>query len=136
VVAMLDGAQPGPCVERRSYQIPNSSFRVSGFVYSSPLLKRPQGMDRLANWPKILQQFRHTLAKSKKTDQSSSVPPARSGALHLLRLIARNHTTKNYTAIEANFLYAAMHIACMKELRFQNEVCPDLPDNLDGLLRG
>jgi hypothetical protein len=94
-------------------------------------------MDKLENWPKVLDQFRTTLEKSKKTTQFMSNPTQdRCGPFRLLRLIARNNTTKNYTAIEANFLYAAMHIACMNELRFQNELCPDLPDNLDSLLRG
>jgi hypothetical protein len=137
VVAMLDGAHPAPSIERCFYQIPSSSFRVSASIHTSSCLKRLQGMDKLENWPKVLDQFRTTLEKSKKTTQFMSNPTQdRCGPLRLLRLIARNNTTKNYTAIEANFLYAAMHIACMNELRFQNELCPDLPDNLDSLLRG
>jgi hypothetical protein len=84
----------------------------------------------------ILDQFQATVMKSKKTAQFSLTPHDRSGSFCLLHLIAHNNTTKNYTAIEANFLYAAMHITCMKDLHFQNEICPDLPDNLDALLRG
>lgn len=91
-----------------------------------------QGMDQLANWPKVLDQFRKTISKSLKPIQFAS---DRGSPFRLLRLIARNNTNKNYNAIESNFLYAAMHIACMKELRFLSEVCPDLPDNLDALAR-
>ena len=42
--------------------------------------------------------------------------------------------TSKYTSLEANFLFAAMHLACMKEFGFK-DTCPDLPDNLDGLVR-
>ena len=89
-------------------------------------------MDKLTSWPSVLEQFRTTVMKSKKTVQV--LQEERSGLFHLLRLIARNNTTKVYNAIEANFLYAAMHIACMKELRFANDACPDLPDSFDSLL--
>jgi hypothetical protein len=90
-------------------------------------------MDKMANWPQVLQGFKDVLKKSQKTVQ---VPPEDlSTPFRLLRLIARNNTSKNYNATEANFLYAAMHIACMKELRFQSGACPDLPENLDGLVR-
>jgi len=89
-------------------------------------------MDQLANWPKVLDQFRKTLSKSQKPIQFAS---DHGSPFRLLRLIARNNTNRNYNAIESNFLYAAMHIACMKELRFLSEVCPDLPDNLDALAR-
>jgi hypothetical protein len=92
-------------------------------------------MDKLANWPTVLEEFRKTLAKSKKTVQFASTPRHQCTPFHLLRLIARNNTTKNYTAIEVNFLYAAMHIACMKELHFAVDKCPDLPEKLDGLIR-
>ena len=98
----------------------------------SHLLKSLQGIDKLANWPKVLEQFRKTISKSRKTIQFSS---DRGSPFRLLRLIARNNTTKTYNAIESNFLYAAMHIACMKELCFPSEVCPDLPDNVDALAR-
>jgi hypothetical protein len=90
-------------------------------------------MDKLTCWPSVLDQFRTTVMKSKKP--VPVMQEERSGLSHLLRLIARNHSTKHYNAIEANFLYAAMHIACMKELRFANNVCPDLPENFDSLVR-
>lgn len=92
-------------------------------------------MDKLGDWPAVLEQFKKTVAKSKKTFHLSATPQDRSAPFRLLGLIARNNTTQSYTAIEANFLYAAMHIACMKELRFQKEACPDLPENLDALAR-
>lgn len=92
-------------------------------------------MDKLANWPAVLEEFKKTLTKSKKTVNFDSAAQDRSCPFRLLRLIARNNTTRNYTAIEANFLYAAMHIAFMNELRFKNEACPDLPENLDSMIR-
>jgi len=95
-----------------------------------------QGLDKLANWPAVLDQFRKTLLKSQKTVEFTSPSEDHSRAFQLLRLITRNHTTKNYTAIEANFLFAAMHIACMQEIHFPKAVCPDLPDNLESLVRG
>jgi hypothetical protein len=134
VVAITSGAELAPIVERCFFNVPNTSFRVSAVILTSSPLKCIQGMDKLANWPAVLEQFRTTVTKSKKTVQLT--PQDKYGPFNLLRLIARNNTTKIYTAIEANFLYTAMHIACMKELRFPNEVCPDLPDNLDSLLRG
>ena len=135
VVAMLGGAHPAPRVERSSFQVPKTSFRVSANNNDTPsLLNYLQGMDKLANWPAVLGHFQKTLVKSKKTTFAST-PQGRSAPFRLLRLIARNNTTKNYTAIEANFLYAAMHIACMKELRFPADICPDLPENLNVLVR-
>jgi hypothetical protein len=74
VVAMLDGAHPAPSIERCFYQIPSSSFRVSASIHTSSCLKRLQGMDKLENWPKVLDQFRTTLEKSKKTTQFMSNP--------------------------------------------------------------
>jgi hypothetical protein len=95
-------------------------------------LKSLQGIDQLADWPKVLEHFRKTLSKSNKKIQFSS---DRGSAFRLLRLIAGNNRAKTYNAIESNFLYTAMHIACMKELRFPSEVCPDLPDTLNALAR-
>jgi hypothetical protein len=95
-----------------------------------------QGLDKLANWPLVLEQFQKTLKKANKTVEFTSSTEDRSSPFRLLRLIARNSTTRNYTALESNFLFAAMHIACMQELRFPNTVCPDLPENLDALIRG
>jgi len=91
-------------------------------------------MDKLADWPAVMCQFQKMLKKSRKTVQVST-PRDQSAPLRLLRLIACNNNTRSYNAIEANFLYAAMHIACMKELRFSVETCPDLPENLNGLVR-
>jgi hypothetical protein len=89
-------------------------------------------LDKLANWPLIVTQFRELLNKSKKTFQLP--PQTLPTPFRLLRLIARNNTNKNYNAIEANFLYAAMHLACMKELRFQRGMCPDLLESIDALV--
>jgi hypothetical protein len=134
VVAMLSGAELAPIVERCFFNVPNTSFRVSVFILTSSSIEWVQGMDKLAHWPVVLEQFWTTITKLKKTVQLT--PQDKYDPFNLLRLIARNNTSKIYTAIKANFLYTAMHITCMKELRFPNEVCPDLPDNLDSLLRG
>lgn len=91
-------------------------------------------MDKLANWPEVLKQFQKMLEKSGKKIESSSRPQAVHAPIHLLRMIVRNDMMKNYTFIEANMLYAAMHIACMKDLRFSVETCPDLPESIDGLV--
>lgn len=99
------------------------------------LLTFLQGLDKLANWPSILTQFQKSMQKSNKTVTYTAAPEYRTPFL-LLRLIARNNTTRNYTSVESNFLYAAMHIACMRDLQFPKEVCPDLPDKLDSLIRG
>jgi hypothetical protein len=137
VVSMLGGSLPAPSVDRCHLQIPTSSFRVSTNLPAWLLccLKYMQGMEKLADWPKVLREYRQILSKSKKTAKFSTPPASQSSPFRLLSLIARNQTTKNYTAIEANFLYAAMHIACMKELCFPKEACPDLPDDIDALVQ-
>jgi len=90
-------------------------------------------MDKLANWPSVLNQFKDMLTKSSKPVEFT--PDERSTPFRLLRHIARNNMAKNYTAIESNFLFAAMHLACMKEFQFQRDTCPDLPENLDITVR-
>ena len=67
--------------------------------------------------------------------QTQPIPFPSTAPLGLLRMISRNQKQKKYDAVESNFLYAAMHIACMKDLRFSVDTCPDLPDNIDALLR-
>ncbi len=129
---MLSGAELAPIVERCFFNVPNTSFRVSVFILTSSSLKWVQGTDKLAHWPVVLEQFWTTIIKLKKMVQLT--PQDKYDPFNLLRLIAHDNTTKIYTAIESNFLYTAMHIACMKELCFSNEVCPDLPNNLDSLL--
>jgi len=133
VIAMLSGAHPAMSVERRFFQVPNKSFRVSSIITLRSTLKYLQGMDKLANWPSMLTQFRDVLNTSKRTFQLP--PQTLPTPFRLLRLIARNNTSRNYNAIEANFLYAAMHLACMKELHFQRDTCPDLPESIDALVR-
>ena len=97
------------------------------------LLNFLQGIDKMANWPEVLDIFQKTVSVSQKPSDLSM--EHNSSPFRLLRLIERNNTNKNYNAIESNFLYAALHIACMKELRFTRGTCPDLPDDLDGLAR-
>ena len=92
-------------------------------------LNRRQGMDKLANWPKILLEFRMVM---KKVDVRVNPPqdPSRSAASRLLGMISRNETSKIYAKIEGNFLIAALHIACMKEPQLSQDSYPDLPENL------
>jgi DNA polymerase III epsilon subunit-like protein len=90
-------------------------------------------LDKLANWPNVLVEFHNMLNNTQRTVEVA--PPGLSTPFRLLRLIVQNNTTHRHTAIEANFLYAAMHIACMKELRFHRETCPDLPESSDGLVQ-
>jgi hypothetical protein len=80
----------------------------------------------------VLQEFKKTVEKAKATN-TSKISPDRSSPFRLLRLIGLNNNNKNFTAIESNFLYAAFHIACMKELNFPKDACPDLTDELDAL---
>jgi hypothetical protein len=90
-------------------------------------------MDKMANWPSVLTQFQKMVNTSEKTVGSPSLEL--STPLRIMDMISRNKSTRNYTAIEANFLYAAMHIACMRELQFRKDTCPDLPEALDGLFQ-
>lgn len=93
-----------------------------------------QGMDRLADWPTLMQQFQKTLAKSGGDAQASSDRHS-SAPLTLLRMIVRNQHDKSSNAIQSNFLYAAMHIACMNDGCSPSESCPDLPGDLNSLVR-
>ena len=68
VVAILSGAHAAPTVGRRFFQLPNASFRVGIsitdlFHLSCQCL---QGMDKLANWPQVLGQFRDTLKNPRR----------------------------------------------------------------------
>jgi hypothetical protein len=91
-------------------------------------------MDKLADWPKLLVQFQKTIKKSGKSIQTSTIEDG-NAPIRLLRMIGRNNQSTSFTAIEANFLYAAMHIACMKDIRSPSEICPDIPGDIDGLVR-
>jgi len=91
-------------------------------------------MDKLADWPKVLYGFKDMLEKCTRSVKLVSTQHQDTAPLRLLRFISRNASTKSYTAIESNFLYAAMHLACMQELRFSMDTCPDLPDNLEALI--
>jgi hypothetical protein len=89
-------------------------------------------MEKMANWPQALQEFKKTVDKA-KAKNISNISPDRSSPFRLLRLIGRNNNNRNFSAIESNFLHAAFHIACMKELNFEKDECPDLTDELDAL---
>jgi hypothetical protein len=84
------------------------------------------------DWPKVLQNFKKTITKVQSSSQSSE---DRTSPLRLLRLIVRNNSRNKLSHMEANFLYAALHLACMKDLRFPEDTCPDLPENVEALAR-
>jgi len=54
-----------------------------------------------------------------------------SAPLRLMRLISKNEWSKVYSKIEGNFLMAALHVACMKEIEFGRDSYPDIPENLE-----
>ncbi len=91
-------------------------------------------MDKLANWPALLAQFRKVVEMPEvRTSRAEEV--ATGGApIRILRMIARNRSISKYAAIEGNFLHAAMHLACLKELNFSRETFPDIPEQFDELL--
>lgn len=134
VLAMLGGNHAAN-VERGFFQVAPAKFRVSLFRSISHCLTSLQGIDKLASWPNVLFNFRNILSKATKRVSLLPEPQDRSAAYRLLRLIARNNNTKSYASIEANLLFAAMHIACMKDLSFPDDVCPDLPDDVSCLVR-
>ena len=78
-------------------------------------------MDKLGDWPAVLLDFKKMLPKS----NNIPTPPSgdASAPLRLFRMIIQNNSTRNYSAVEANFLYAAVHIAFMNELTFSNDAC-------------
>lgn len=89
-------------------------------------------MDRMFDWKGLLQNFQKTMGQSQSSSQSLE---DRTSPLRLLRLIVRNNSRNKLDNIQGNFLYAALHLACMKDLRFPDDTCPDLPENLEVLAR-
>ena len=125
------------CWERRKrfilcskFEVPSKSIFIVIFCY----LNLVQGLDKLGNWPDMLLNFQKILSKAKQPVPLSAHPYDRSPAFCLLRFIAHNNNTKSYASIEANFLFATMHLACMKDIRFPHDVCPDLPDDISSLV--
>jgi hypothetical protein len=56
--------------------------------------------------------------------------------LSLMQMAARNNASTRYFAIEENFLLAAIHVAAMKQIPFNNGILPDLPSNMPSLPPG
>jgi hypothetical protein len=86
-------------------------------------------MDRLADWPNLLLSFRKMLGSLTIPCENPAGTGSRSAPIRLLRMIQRNESSKKYSKVEANFLYASLHIACMKEIAFPPEAYPDLPEH-------
>jgi hypothetical protein len=86
-------------------------------------------MNKLGDWPRVLLDFRK-MARKATTETKPLLIGNTKNPIRLLHMIARNGNLKNYSKVEANFLYAAMHVACMNDLTFAREAYPDLPDKL------
>jgi len=114
-----------------TFNVPSKAF-LPQYVCCLILM---QGIDKLRNWPNVLLDFRKVLSKAKKTVPLSRDPVDSSAAFRLLRLIAQNRNTKSYTAIESNFLFAALHLACMRDICLSDDACPDLPDNIFAMVK-
>jgi hypothetical protein len=68
----------------------------------------------------------------KKTKDKSSLPldTFSKPIFSLMQMAARNDTQTRYYAIEENFLFAAIHVAAMKDIPFAKGILPDLPSNM------
>lgn len=88
-------------------------------------------MDKLADWPDILLGFKNVMTHVQVPDKNRLCDDSRNATFRLLRFLSRNEGSKNYAKIEGNFLIAALHIACMKELGVTAESFPDIPENLE-----
>jgi hypothetical protein len=90
-------------------------------------------MDKLGVWSTVVRNFR-TIMQKLRIHATSPLPDTSCPApVRLLRLLARNEWSQQYSKIEGNFLVAAVHVACMKELVFPQDSFPDIPDNLEGM---
>ncbi len=92
-------------------------------------------MDKLSNWPEILDYFRRLMLKATSVNSSQDVEERGSTPVRILRMICRNQSLSRYAAIEGNVLHAAMHLACLKELPCSREDFPDIPHNMDNFLK-
>ncbi len=135
VLAMVKGSPRAQIVAQQTiYPIEKSLYASPLFTSFAVSLKFSQGMNKLANWPDLLFDFRKCFEKSAVTSTISDNPSMESAPLRLLRMISHTRATAKYASVESNFLFAAMHVACMKELPFLPDVLPDLPDKYDKFL--
>jgi len=120
--------------ERQFYQLPNQlpvSAMLIKFNFPPWIMSAGNG-----------QKWRTGLKSNKDSRMSSRVPEDSPGSsrrsihsVRLLRLIARNNTSKNYNATERKFsVRCDAHCLYEGAYVFQSGVCPDLPENLDGLV--
>ena len=80
-------------------------------------------------WPKLANTFNKTVMRT--TDKTSLPMDTFSKPIFsLLQMAARNTAGTRYLAIEENFLFAAIHIAAMKDISFADGILPDLPGNM------
>jgi len=93
-----------------------------------------QGIAKLHDWRTALINFYNLLHKVDIPDGSLLEDKSGSSTLRLLRLISHNEWTKSYSNIEGNFLIAAMHISCMRELSCSENSYPDIPDVFDAMV--
>lgn len=89
-------------------------------------------MSRLQNWPALLTNFQSVMQTVTPPANDRLTIGSKSATLRLLHLITSNEFKKSYLNVEGNFLIAAMHIACMRELRLSNlDSYPDIPERLE-----
>lgn len=90
-------------------------------------------MECLHDWPGLLLKLRKIafrLNDAMMLDHSTVATPA----LRLMRHLATNVARSAATAIECNFIVAALHVACLTTSPYDEDVVPDLPENHEALV--
>ena len=90
-------------------------------------------MECLHNWPGLLLRLRKAMSRSNDTRPLDS-PQSPTPSLRLMRLLATNVARSATTAMECNFIVAAMHIACLTTSPHKEDAVPDLPDSPEALV--
>jgi hypothetical protein len=91
-------------------------------------------MTRVENWTTLLTSFHTLMRKVVIPAENRLSGDSHSATIRLLTLISRNEWSKAYSNIEGNFLIAAMHVACMREFPFGQDLYPDIPDRFDAMM--
>jgi hypothetical protein len=83
-----------------------------------------------------LSDFREIRRKAVLPDTTPLHNQSGDATLRLLRMLVHNEWSKSFSSIGGNFLVAALHLACMKDLSFTSDSYPDLPDKFEGFTNG
>ena len=89
-------------------------------------------MECLHDWPGQLLKLRKVAFRSK--DVTMLGPSTATPALKLMHHLATNVARSAATAIECNFIVAAMHIACLTSSPYSEDSVPELPENHEALV--